>query len=84
VIDRKDEGTTGFVAQPLEMAGVWMIHPTRLRGSSVLRCIQHSSNNVCDLPLPAGCRPGTCRVIRHGAKVLYACSEATVPKLTVI
>lgn len=41
--------------------------------------------NLVDVP---GFLPGTSQeyggIIRHGAKVLYAYSEATVPKITVI
>jgi acetyl-CoA carboxylase carboxyltransferase component len=32
----------------------------------------------------AGSRSGAYGIIRHGAKILYAYSEATVPKITVI
>ena len=34
--------------------------------------------------LSAGHQPGVGGIIRHGAKLLYAFTEATVPKLTVI
>ena len=41
--------------------------------------------NVCNL---IGCSLGTSQeyggIIRHGAKLIYAYSEATVPKVTVI
>ena len=51
----------------------------------VLRRVQHPLLTFVDVP---GFLPGTDQewggIIRHGAKLLYAFSEATVPKMTVI
>ena len=51
----------------------------------LLRRLQHPAAHLLDVP---GFLPGTSQewggIIRHGAKLLYAFTEATVPKLTVI
>ena len=52
---------------------------------SILRCVQHSLITFEDVP---GFLPGTNQefggIIKHGAKLLFAFAEATVPKVTVI
>ncbi len=52
---------------------------------SVLRRVQHPAVTFVDVP---GFLPGTEQeyggIIRHGSKLLYAFSEATVPRMTVI
>ncbi len=80
--------TTGFVAnQPLEMAGVLDVDSSDKAARFIRYCDAFNIPIVTFVDLP-GYLPGIDQehagVIRHGAKVLYAYSEATVPKLTVI
>ena len=52
---------------------------------ALLRLLQHSDRDLVDVP---GFLPGTAQeyggLIKHGAKLLFAYAEATVPKITVI
>lgn len=80
--------TAGFVAnQPLEMAGVLDVDSSDKAARFIRFCDAFNIPVVTFVDLP-GYMPGIDQehagVIRHGAKVLYAYSEATVPKLTVI
>jgi acetyl-CoA carboxylase carboxyltransferase component len=80
--------TTGFVAnQPLEMAGVLDVDSSDKAARFIRYCDAFNVPIITFVDLP-GYLPGVDQehagVIRHGAKVLYAYSEATVPKLTVI
>ena len=80
--------TAGFVAnQPLEMAGVLDVDSSDKAARFIRYCDAFNIPIVTLVDLP-GYLPGVDQehagVIRHGAKVLYAYSEATVPKLTVI
>ena len=80
--------TTGFVAnQPLEMAGVLDVDSSDKAARFIRYCDAFNIPIITFVDLP-GYLPGVDQehagVIRHGAKVLYAYSEATVPKLTVI
>jgi len=80
--------TTGFVAnQPLEMAGVLDVDSSDKAARFIRYCDAFNIPIVTLVDLP-GYLPGVDQehagVIRHGAKILYAYSEATVPKLTVI
>lgn len=80
--------TAGFVAnQPLEMAGVLDVDSSDKAARFIRFCDAFNIPVVTFVDLP-GYMPGVDQeyagVIRHGAKVLYAYSEATVPKLTVI
>jgi acetyl-CoA carboxylase carboxyltransferase component len=80
--------TTGFVAnQPLEMAGVLDVDSSDKAARFIRYCDAFNIPIITLVDLP-GYMPGVDQehagVIRHGAKVLYAYSEATVPKLTVI
>jgi acetyl-CoA carboxylase carboxyltransferase component len=80
--------TTGFVAnQPLEMAGVLDVDSSDKAARFIRYCDAFNIPIVTLVDLP-GYLPGVDQehagVIRHGAKVLYAYSEATIPKLTVI
>jgi acetyl-CoA carboxylase carboxyltransferase component len=80
--------TTGFVAnQPLEMAGVLDVDSSDKAARFIRYCDAFSIPIITLVDLP-GYLPGVDQehagVIRHGAKVLYSYSEATVPKLTVI
>jgi methylmalonyl-CoA decarboxylase subunit alpha len=80
--------TTGFVAnQPLEMAGVLDVDSADKAARFIRYCDSFNIPIITLVDIP-GYLPGVDQehagVIRHGAKVLYAYSEATVPKLTVI
>ena len=80
--------TTGFVAnQPLEMAGVLDVDSSDKAARFIRYCDAFNIPIITLVDLP-GYLPGVDQehagVIRHGAKVLYAYSEATVPKITVI
>jgi methylmalonyl-CoA decarboxylase subunit alpha len=80
--------TIGFVAnQPLEMAGVLDVDSSDKAARFIRYCDAFNIPIITLVDLP-GYLPGVDQehagVIRHGAKVLYAYSEATVPKLTVI
>ncbi|MBP8849071.1 MAG: acyl-CoA carboxylase subunit beta [Breznakibacter sp.] len=80
--------TIGFVAnQPLVLAGVLDCDSSDKAARFIRYC------NAFEIPIVTledmpGYLPGVDQehagVIRHGAKVLYAYSEATVPKITVI
>lgn len=80
--------TVGFVAnQPVEMAGVLDVDSSDKAARFIRYCDAFNIPIITLVDLP-GYLPGIDQehagVIRHGAKVLYAYSEATVPKITVI
>jgi len=80
--------TIGFVAnQPQEMAGVLDVDSSDKAARFIRYCDAFNIPIVTLVDLP-GYLPGVDQehagVIRHGAKMLYAYSEATVPKITVI
>jgi acetyl-CoA carboxylase carboxyltransferase component len=80
--------TVGFVAnQPLVLAGVLDVDSSDKAARFVRYCDAFSIPLVTLVDLP-GYLPGIDQehagVIRHGAKLLYAYSEATVPRITVI
>ena len=85
---RLEGSTVGVVAnQPMVLAGVLDIDSARKAARFVRFC------DAFDIPLLTlvdvpGFLPGTGQeyqgVIKHGAKLLYAYGEATVPKVTVI
>ena len=80
--------TVGFVAnQPLVLAGVLDVDSSDKAARFIRYCDAFNIPIVTFVDLP-GYLPGVDQehagVIRHGAKVLYAYSEATVPKTTVI
>ncbi|MCL2682439.1 MAG: methylmalonyl-CoA carboxyltransferase [Bacteroidales bacterium] len=80
--------TIGFVAnQPLVMAGVLDVDSSDKAARFIRYCDAFNIPLVTFVDLP-GYLPGIDQeyagVIRHGAKILYAYSEATVPKITVI
>jgi acetyl-CoA carboxylase carboxyltransferase component len=80
--------TVGFVAnQPLVLAGVLDVDSSDKAARFIRYCDSFNVPLVTLVDLP-GYLPGVDQehagVIRHGAKLLYAYSEATVPKLTVI
>jgi methylmalonyl-CoA decarboxylase subunit alpha len=85
---RLDGQTVGFVAnQPMVLAGVLDVDSSDKAARFIRYCDAFNIPLVTLVDLP-GYLPGVDQehagVIRHGAKVLYAYSEATVPKLTVI
>ncbi len=80
--------TVGIVAnQPKFMAGALDINASDKAGRFIRTCDAFNIPllNIEDVP---GFLPGTSQeyggIIRHGAKMLYAYSEATVPKITLI
>jgi len=80
--------TVGFVCnQPLVLAGVLDVDSSDKAARFIRYCDAFNIPIVTLVDLP-GYLPGVDQehagVIRHGAKVLYAYSEATVPKITVI
>ena len=83
------EGSTvGIVAnQPMHLAGCLDIDSSRKAARFVRFCDAFNIPIVTLVDVP-GFLPGTAQehngVIKHGAKLLYAYAEATVPKITVI
>jgi acetyl-CoA carboxylase carboxyltransferase component len=80
--------TVGFVAnQPLCLAGVLDVDSSDKIARFVRYCDAFNLPLITFVDLP-GYLPGVDQehagVIRHGAKILYAYSEATVPKISVI
>ena len=85
---RMEGKTVGFVAnQPLVLAGVLDVDSSDKAARFIRYCNAFNVPLVTLVDLP-GYLPGVDQehagVIRHGAKILYAYSEATVPKITVI
>jgi acetyl-CoA carboxylase carboxyltransferase component len=85
---RMNGQTCGFVCnQPLVLAGVLDVDSSDKAARFIRYCDAFNIPIITLVDLP-GYLPGIDQehagVIRHGAKVLYAYSEATVPKLTVI
>ncbi len=85
---RLDGFAIGIVAnQPNQLAGVLDIDASCKGARFVRTCDAFNIPllTFCDVP---GFLPGTSQewggIIRHGAKLLYAFTEATVPKLTVV
>jgi propionyl-CoA carboxylase beta chain len=80
--------TVGFVAnQPIVLAGCLDIDSSRKAARFVRFCDAFNIPIVTFVDVP-GFLPGTAQefgaIIKHGAKLLYAYAEATVPKVTVI
>lgn len=73
--------------QPMEMAGVLDIDSSTKAARFVRFCDAFNIPLVTFVDVP-GFMPGTSQeyggIIKHGAKLLYAFSEATVPKITLI
>ena len=85
---RLDGETIGFVAnQPLVLAGVLDVDSSDKAARFIRYCDAFNIPLCTFVDLP-GYLPGVeqehAGVIRHGAKILYAYSEATVPKITLI
>ena len=78
----------GFVAnQPMVLAGVLDINASRKAARFVRFCDAFEIPIITFVDVP-GFLPGTAQehngIIKHGAKLLFAYAEATVPKITVI
>ena len=85
---RVDGRTVGFVAnQPMVLAGVLDSDASRKAARFVRFCDCFNIPIVTFVDVP-GFLPGTAQeyggLIKHGAKLLFAYAEATVPKITVI
>ena len=85
---RMEGRTVGVVAnQPMVLAGVLDIDSSRKAARFVRFCDAFSIPILTLVDVP-GFLPGTAQeyggVIKHGAKLLFAYGEATVPKVTVI
>ena len=85
---RIDGKTVGIIAnQPMVLAGVLDINSSKKAGRFVRFCDAFEIPIVTFVDVP-GFLPGTQQelngIIKHGAKLLFAYAEATVPKITVI
>ncbi len=85
---RMNGDTVGFVAnQPMVLAGCLDINASRKAARFVRYCDAFSIPLVTFVDVP-GFLPGTAQeyggIIKHGAKLLFAYGEATVPKITII
>ena len=85
---RMEGSTVGVVAnQPMVLAGCLDIDSSRKAGRFVRFCDAFEIPIVTFVDVP-GFLPGTSQeyggIIKHGAKLLFAYGEATVPKVTVI
>ena len=85
---RMEGSTVGIVAnQPMVLAGCLDIASATKAGRFVRFCDSFNIPLVTFVDVP-GFLPGTAQeyggIIKHGAKLLYAYAEATVPKVTVI
>ncbi len=85
---RMEGHSVGFVAnQPMELAGCLDIDASRKAARFVRFCDAFGIPIVTFVDVP-GFLPGTAQehngIIKHGAKLIHAYAEATVPKITVI
>ncbi len=85
---RMEGATVGIVAnQPMELAGCLDIDASRKAARFIRFCDAFEIPIITFVDVP-GFLPGTTQehngIIKHGAKLIYAYAEATVPKLTVI
>ena len=85
---RMNGSTVGFVAnQPMVLAGCLDIDSSRKAARFVRFCDAFNIPIVTFVDVP-GFLPGTAQefggIIKHGAKLLFAYAECTVPKVTVI
>ncbi|MBE1236473.1 acyl-CoA carboxylase subunit beta [Phaeovibrio sulfidiphilus] len=85
---RLEGSTVGFVAnQPMVLAGCLDIDSAKKGARFVRFCDAFNIPIVTFVDVP-GFLPGTAQeyggIIKHGAKLLYAYAEATVPKVTLI
>ena len=87
-LGRMQGSTVGFIAnQPMVLAGCLDIASSRKAARFVRFCDAFNIPLVTFVDVP-GFLPGTAQefggIIKHGAKLLFAYAEATVPKITVI
>jgi len=87
-LGRVEGRTVGVVAnQPMVLAGVLDINASRKAARFVRFCDAFEIPILTFVDVP-GFLPGTAQehngIIKHGAKLLFAYAEATVPKITVI
>ncbi|RLN45255.1 hypothetical protein BBJ29_002529 [Phytophthora kernoviae] len=85
---RMEGRVVGIVAnQPMELAGCLDINSS-VKGARFVRFCDSFNIPIVTLVDVPGFLPGTDQeyggIIRHGAKLLYAYAEATVPKITII
>jgi propionyl-CoA carboxylase beta chain len=85
---RLEGATVGVVAnQPMVLAGCLDINAS-IKGARFVRFCDAFNIPILTLVDVPGFMPGTAQeyggIIKHGAKLLYAYAEATVPKVTVI
>lgn len=85
---RMEGRTVGIVAnQPMVLAGCLDIHSSIKAARFVRFCDAFGIPIITFVDVP-GFMPGTAQehggIIKHGAKLLYAYAEATIPKVTVI
>ncbi|MES2156695.1 MAG: acyl-CoA carboxylase subunit beta [Pseudomonadota bacterium] len=85
---RVEGKTVGIIAnQPMVLAGVLDINSSKKAARFVRFCDAFEIPIVTFVDVP-GFLPGTAQehsgIIKHGAKLLFAYAEATVPKITVI
>jgi propionyl-CoA carboxylase beta chain len=85
---RVEGRTVGVIAnQPMVLAGVLDINSSKKAGRFVRFCDCFNIPIVTFVDVP-GFLPGTAQehngIIKHGAKLLFAYAEATVPKITII
>jgi propionyl-CoA carboxylase beta chain len=85
---RMEGRVVGILAnQPMELAGCLDINSS-VKGARFVRFCDAFNIPIVTLVDVPGFLPGTDQeyggIIRHGAKLLYAYAEATVPKITVI
>ncbi|HWE90930.1 MAG TPA: acyl-CoA carboxylase subunit beta [Pseudonocardiaceae bacterium] len=87
-LGRMDGQVVGFVAnQPLSLAGVLDIHASEKAARFVQLCDAFNIPLITLLDVP-GFLPGVDQehggIIRHGAKLLYAYCNATVPRISLV
>ncbi len=85
---RMEGATVGVVAnQPMVLAGCLDIHSSNKAARFVRFCDAFNIPVLTFVDVP-GFMPGSAQehggIIKHGAKLLYAYAEATIPKVTVI
>lgn len=85
---RMEGHSVGFVAnQPIHLAGCLDIDASRKAARFIRFCDAFNIPIITFVDVP-GFLPGVAQehdaIIKHGAKLLYAYAEATVPKITVI
>jgi len=85
---RLDGRSVGIVAnQPAVLAGTLDINAS-IKGARFVRCCDAFNIPLVTFEDVPGFLPGTVQeyggIIRHGAKLLFAFAEATVPKVTVV